>query len=132
VGTSTPIERLQQIYDSTIESGLSHCGDLENLDYYSLFCKATANNQLYKLFSCNLTMFNFTFNGNNSVLIVFSIPVSLNSDTQQDNRHISERVMTILKLIEDCFSTVDYMNLKNVKEDKFTYLTVVKKIDNEE
>lgn len=128
----TPLERLRQIFDSTIESGISHSGDIENLDYYSLLCKATSSNQLYKLFSCNLTMFNYTFEGSDAVLIIFSIPISLNSDVQSDNRHISERIMTVLKLIEDCFSTVDYMNLKNIKEDKFQYMTVVKKINNEE
>ena len=31
--------------------------------------------------------------------------------------------MDILKLIEDCFITVDFMDLKNAKEDKFYYLT---------
>ena len=125
-----PKERLKQIYDLTEDSGLSFSGNLEDIDFYSLLCKATANNHLYKLFSCNLCMFNYSFEGEESVLIIFSIPLSTN-DTQE-SKHISERIMDVLKTIEDCFSTVDYMNLKTVKEDKFTYMTIVKKSKKEE
>jgi hypothetical protein len=40
--------------------------------------------------------------------------------------------MDIIQLVEECFITVDYMNLKTVKEDKFVYMTIVKKIKEEE
>jgi hypothetical protein len=40
--------------------------------------------------------------------------------------------MDVLKAVEDCFITVDYMDLKTVKEDKFLYMTIVKKIKEEE
>jgi len=123
-----PIDRLRQIYESTIESGISYSGNLEDIDFYSLLCKSTSNNQLYKIFSCNLYMYNYEFENEDSILMIFSIPVSLNNDNQQENRHVSERVMEILKLVEECFSTVDYMKVKNVKEDKFIYMTVIKKI----
>lgn len=125
-----PKDRLRQIFDSTVDSGLAHCGHLEELDFYSLLCKATANNQLYKLFSCNLCMFNYKFEDEDSVLIIFSIPSSLNEN--QDSKHISERIMEVLKTVEECFSVLDYMNLKTVKEDKFTYMTIVKKLKEDE
>lgn len=126
----TPRERLRQIFESTIDSGLTHIGNVEEIDFYSLLCKSTANNQLYKILTSNVSMFNYKYENDDSVLIFFSIPVSLNTDniSQQDNKHISERIMDILKIIEECFVTVDYMDLKNIKEDKFVYMIIIKKL----
>lgn len=137
MNTKPPEERLRQIFDNTIESGLKYVGNIDEIDFYSLFCKSTANNQLYKIFSCNLSMFNYEFEGVDSVLIIFSIPVSLNLDskineTQQENKHISERIMDIVRIIEECFITVDYMDLKNIKEDKFMYMVIIKKLKSDE
>jgi hypothetical protein len=81
-------------------------------------------------------MFKYTYENEDSILIIFSIPASLNTESisvnQQDNKHISERIMDILKIVEECFITVDYMDLKNIKEEKFLYMVIVKKLkDNE-
>ena len=137
MNTKSPEERLKQIFESTIESGLKYDGNIEEIDFYSLFCKSTANNQLYKIFSCNLSMFKYRYENDDSVLIIFSIPISLNLDriengNQQENKHISERIMEILRIVEECFITVDYMNLKTIKEDKFMYMVIVKKLKGEE
>ena len=138
MNTKPPEERLRQIFENTIDSGLTYTGKIDEIDFYSLFCKSTANNQLYKIFSCNLSMFNYEYENSDSVLIIFSIPISLNTGTtiensnQGENKHISERIMDILKIIEECFITVDYMDLKNVKEDKFMYMIIVKKLKGEE
>jgi len=137
LNTKSPEERLKQIFESTIESGLKYDGNIEEIDFYSLFCKSTANNQLYKIFSCNLSMFKYRYENDDSVLIIFSIPISLNLDriengNQQENKHISERIMEILRIVEECFITVDYMDLKNIKEDKFMYMVIVKKLKGEE
>jgi len=137
LNTKSPEERLKQIFESTVESGLKYDGNIDEIDFYSLFCKSTANNQLYKLFSCNLSMFKYTYENDDSVLIIFSIPISLNLDriengNQQENKHISERIMEILRIVEECFIVVDYMDLKNIKEDKFMYMVIVKKLKGEE
>ncbi len=137
MNTKSPEERLKQIFESTVESGLKYDGNIDEIDFYSLFCKSTANNQLYKLFSCNLSMFKYTYENDDSVLIIFSIPISLNLDriengNQQENKHISERIMEILRIVEECFIVVDYMDLKNIKEDKFVYMVIVKKLKGEE
>jgi hypothetical protein len=131
---TSPKERLTQIFESTIDSGSIYNGNIDEIDFYSLLCKSTSNNQLYKILSCNLSMFNYKFEDEDSVLIIFSIPSSLNIDKiqNQENKHISERIMDIIQLVEECFITVDYMNLKTVKEDKFVYMTIVKKIKEEE
>lgn len=130
-----PEERLRQIFDATCENGLKYDGNIEDIDFYSLFCKSTANNQLYKLFSCNLSMFQYKYENNDAILIIFSIPISLNTDgkidgaNQQENKHISERIMDIVKIVEEVFIVVDYMDLKNIKEDKFMYMVIVKKLN---
>jgi hypothetical protein len=131
---TSPKERLTQIFESTIDSGSIYNGNIDEIDFYSLLCKSTSNNQLYKILSCNLSMFNYKFEDEDSVLIIFSIPSSLNIDKiqNQENKHISERIMDIIQLVEECFITVDYMNLKTVKEDKFVYMTIVKKIKEDE
>lgn len=130
----TPKERLRQIFETTIDSGILYNGNINEIDFYALLCKSTSNNQLYKVLSCNLSMFNYQYENEDSVLIIFSIPSSLNVDKvpNQENKHISERIMDILQLVEECFITVDYMDLKTIKEDKFVYMTIVKKIKEEE
>ena len=129
-----PKERFRQIFESTIDSGISYTGDLENIDFYSMLCKSTSNNQLYKILNCNLSMFNYKYQEADSILIIFSLPNSLNSDnvSSHDNKHISERIMEILQIVEECFITVDFMDLKSVKEEKFVYMTIIKKIKDED
>lgn len=132
MSNTPPKERLKQIFELTIDSGEKYTGNIDEIDYYALLCKSTANNQLYKIFSCNLFMYNYSYKNTDSILMVFSIPTSVINGGDQENKHISERVMDVLKAVEDCFITVDYMDLKTVKEDKFLYMTIVKKIKEEE
>ena len=37
--------------------------------------------------------------------------------------------MRIVGEIEECFTTLDYIKSEEVKEDKFVYITVVKKVN---
>ena len=122
-----PKVRLKQFFESTIDSGIKYSGNINEIDYYTLLCQSTTNNTMYKIIDCNLLMFNYQYNNKDSVLMIFSIPLLNN-----ENKHISEKIMDVLKLIEDCFITIDYMDLKNSKEDKFYYLTVVKNLKDED
>ena len=130
----SPKERLRQIFENTIDSGIPYSGKIDEIDFYSLLCKATSNNQLYRLLGCNLSMFNYKYENDESILMIFSIPssVSLDKVPNQENKHISEKIMDILQLVEECFITLDFMDLKNIKEDKFVYMTVIKKIKEDE
>lgn len=122
-----PKVRLKQFFESTIDSGIKYSGNISEIDFYTLLCQSTTNNTMYKIINCNLLMFNCQHNNKDSVLMIFSIPL-----TNNENKHISEKIMDVLKLIEDCFITTDYMDLKNSKEDKFYYLTVVKSLKDED
>ena len=122
-------DRLKEIYLETIESGISLEDDLENLDYFKLQYKADHEKKLYTMFSCNLCMFKYKYQGHDSILIVFCVPSPSNSESKEDGRHISQKIMEIVKTVEESLITSDYMNLKEVKEIKLSCLTIVKKIN---
>jgi hypothetical protein len=118
-------ERLKEIFDSTIDSGLKYEGSYKSPEYYNLFCKAAANQQLYKVMGNNLCMFNYSYEDVDSVMILFSIPINSN---ESGAKNIAERVMEIIEEVEECFVTTDYVKSEEVKEDKFVYITVIKKV----
>lgn len=126
------MDRMKDIFSTTGDSGLSYDGPLENIDYYSLLCKATTANRLFKMYNSNLCTFNFKFADDESVLIMFSIPVTTNQAVTGDNKHVSERIMEVMNVLEKTFISLDYVNAKEVKEDKFVYLIAIKKLKEEE
>lgn len=129
MGQKNYVEKLKEIFNISIDNDLKYDGNLNDINYYSLLCKATALNKLFKMFNCNLCLFNTKYKNKDSIMMIFSIPLSLNSEINESTKHISERVMEIIKVVEDAFINVDYMKCKEVKEDKFIYLTIIKKIE---
>jgi len=119
------LERLREIFENTIESGLKYDGKLENIEYYNLFCRAASNEKLYKIAGNNLCMFNYSHQEADSILMLFFIPINT---TDSGVKNVAERVMEIIEITENCFTTLDYLNSEEVKEDKFIYITIVKKI----
>ena len=127
------VERLQDIYDEALESEVKiQLPNVEDIDYYSLLCKATANNKMYKMFNCNLCAFNCEYEGEDSIVVIFSVPISNKLDDTNDKKHPSEKSMDIIKVVEQCFINVDYISFKEVKEDKFSYITAIKKVKESE
>jgi hypothetical protein len=121
-------ERLKDFFDETLSSSPYLQDNLSNIDYYSAFCKSIENKKLYKMLNCNLCMFKYVYRGEDSIIIIFGIPSSSNPESKDDNRHMSQKVMELLKIAEDCFINVDYSDLKEIKEDKFYYLTMIKSL----
>lgn len=119
-------ERLTEIFDNTIDTGLKYEGSHTSLDYYNLFCKAASNNNLYKVLGNNVCMFNCSYENSDAIMVLFSIPI--NASESVGNKSIADRIMEIIYGIEECFITADYMKSEEVKEDKFVYITVIKKI----
>lgn len=126
-------ERLKEIYEETLETGLNFTGDIEEIDYYSLLCKSLSENKNTKMFNCNLLSYKCKFQGSDAVFIIYCIPFS-NKDDKKDpeNKHMTEKVMDIIAVAEECFINVDHMKFTEVKEDKFSYLLIVKKVKGEE
>jgi len=120
-------EKIIELFNNTVKNGEVYDGDLENINYFDMMCRAKED-QVFKVAQCNGCMFKYKYDGKNAVLFIFSMPVNLNPDNGQDNKHISERVIDIVRMLEDCFVTIDYLNSVENKEEKFVYITAVKKI----
>ena len=120
-------QRLKEIFENTIEGGVKYEGSLDNPDYYGLFCKAAANEQLFKLMGNNICMFNCELNEKEAVMILFSIPI--NTSEESGAKNVAERVMEVIENMELTFTTLDEVDSEIVQEDKFVYVTAVKEID---
>jgi len=116
-------DRLKEIFEATVESGIKYDGSIENIDYYSLFCKAAQQEKLYKMIGNNLCMFNCEYNDKDAVLLVFFIPINTE---ETGAKNVAERVMDVVEKIETCFVTLDYLKSQEVKEDKFIYVIAIK------
>ncbi len=118
-------ERLKEVFENTIDSGIKYEGAVETPEYYSLFCKAAAKDQLHKLMGNNLCMFNCNYDNDDAIMIIFSMPIN-----SQDSgaKNVAERVMEVITEVEKCFITLDHIKSEEVKEDKFVYVTAIKKI----
>jgi hypothetical protein len=119
-------ERLKEIFENTLESGVKYEGSIDKPEYYNLFCKAASNDQLFQLMGNNLCMFNCQVKNKDSVMMLFSIPINTSEDAGAKN--VAERVMEIVENIEECFITIDDIKTEPVQEDKFVYITAVKNI----
>lgn len=118
-------ERLKEVFENTIDTGIKYEGSVEAPEYYSLFCKAASKEQLYKLMGNNLCMFNCNYNNDDSIMMIFSI--SINSQ-ESGAKNVAERVMQVIGEVESCFVTLDHVKSEEVKEDKFVYVTAIKKV----
>ena len=120
-------QKLKEIRDNTLDSGIKFEGDVECPDYYNLFCQAAAKDQLYRLMGNNLCMFNCEYKDKDAIMMIFSIPI--NNPDETGAKSVAERVMEVVVNTEKCFVTLDYVNSKEVKEDKFVYVIAVKQMN---
>lgn len=120
-------DKLKEVFENTVESGIKYDGSTDSPEYYNLFCKAAANDQLYNLMGNNLCMFNCEHDGSDSVMMMFSIPINSSEDSGAKN--VAERVMEIVEEAEECFITLDHLRSEEVKEDRFVYVTAIKKLE---
>jgi hypothetical protein len=118
-------EKLREVFDTTIELGIKYDGEYKSINYYNLFCQAGAKDQLYELMGNNMCMFNYSFKGEDAVMIIFSIAINPN---ETGAKSIADRVMEVIGNIEECFITIDYTKSEEIKEDKVVYVTTIKKL----
>lgn len=122
-------ERLLNIFDTTAESeDIKYAGPFDKIDYYSLMCKSASKDSLYTLENCNVCMFNCVYENSEAVLMMIAIPIILENNKENKNKHIVERVMDVVALLENSFITLDYMSSNEVREEKFVYLIAIKKL----
>jgi len=117
-------QKLKELYENTIESGILYNESLDYINYYSLMCKATSKDFVINLNNCNVYSFKYNYDNSESVLFLFSIPLVC----ERNSKHISERIMDVVQLLEKTFITLNYLSSNEIKEDKFVYLVAIKKI----
>jgi len=118
-------ERLQEVFESTIESDQMYDGSFDNVDYYSLFCKAASNDNLYKLMGNNFCMFKCNYKDKDAIMMLFSLPINKQEEIP-GSKNVAERIMEVVDATEKYFITIDGMKSEEVKEDKFVYVTMFK------
>jgi len=122
-------QRIKEAFEDTVETNnLRYDGTMLDIDYFGLFCKATSKDRLFKFLGANVCMFNCLHEDDESVLVIFSIPINSDSST----KNIADRVMEITETMERCFTTLDFIQAKEKKNDKFVYVTVIKKLTSRE
>lgn len=122
-------QRLIELFEKTEAEGERYDGILSDLNYFNLVSKAAANNSLYNIENNNICMYRCKYEDKESVMMIFSVP--MNKDIK-GGAHITERVMDVVENVEECFITLNYMNSKEVKDDKFVYVTIIKNIGDRE
>ncbi len=122
-------DRLKEIFENTVESGIKYDGSTERIEYYNMFCKAASEEKLYKMMGNDLCMFNCMYESGEAVMMIFYIPINSNDSGA---KNIAERVMEVVEGTEDCFVTLDFIKSEEIKEDKFVYVTAIKKINQED
>lgn len=121
-------EKLQEVFETTIESDQEYNGPIDVIDYYSLFCKAASNDNLFKLMGNNFCMFKHFYEKQDAVMIMFSIPINSREEIV-GSKNVAERIMEVVEATEKSFITIDSMKSEEIKEDKFVYVTMVKVLE---
>jgi hypothetical protein len=129
---------LSEIYDTTIESDFTLEGDVDKINYCKALYRATAENKVHKIKNLVLCMFNCEFEGSNAVMILITIPINPDADSDSiqpiiekqatKDKNMAEKIMKVIKLVERRFVTLDDIKLETKPEEKFTYLRMIKKV----
>ncbi len=117
-------EKIIEIFDSVVESGVKLDTPIEDVDKCNLMFKAATSDTLHQMLGSNMCMFNCEYQGEDAVYIMFSIPIQ-----EKGSKQIVERVVEVVKKLEDCFVTLDSCTSEEVKEDRFVYVTAIKKLE---
>ncbi len=128
---SGQIGKLKEYFNKTIETECVFDGDLEDINFLNTFCKAGSFDNMHNMMGANMAMLNIEYENENAVMMIFGIPLNENS-TNISMKNISEKVLGLIRKLESAFITLDYINCKIVKDDHYEYVTVIKKITQEE
>lgn len=115
-------KKLKEAFDEVVGSDLTYNKSISDIDYTVLF-KSMSAEKSWKVLGCTLCMFNFLFDSCPSILIVFCYYPKDDSGS----KHISEKTIDIISLLQDVFITLDYVDIITVKNEPYVYITAIKK-----
>jgi hypothetical protein len=115
--------RLRKAFQETLSSDLRYNKSIEDIDY-TVLTKAMAVDKTIKVIGCIVCMFNCLFEDKPAVLVVFSYYPK----EDVGSKHISEKTIDIINLLQEVFITLDYIDIVNPKSEPYVYIVAVKKI----
>lgn len=115
--------KLKKAFEEVLISDLKYNKPIEDIDY-TILTKAMAVDKTIKVLGCIVCMFNCTFENSSAVLIVFSYFPKDDSGS----KHISEKAIDIIDLLQEVFITLDHIDIINPKGEGYIYIVSVKKV----
>lgn len=118
-------KKLKEAFDEILASDLRYTKQIQDIDY-TVLVKAMSSGKIWKILGCETTMFNYSFDGCPSILIIFSYYPKEKEDT--GSKHISEKTIDIIDLLQEAFVLIDYADIIEAKAEPYKYIVAVKKI----
>jgi hypothetical protein len=115
--------KLKEAFDEILASNLHYNKQIQDIDY-TVLVKAMSSDKIWKVLGCDVVMFNYLFDGCPSVLIIFSYYPKGDSGS----KHVSEKTIDIISLLQDTFVFIDYADIITAKAEPYVYIVAVKKI----
>ena len=117
-------EKIKEIMTKTIEQNrVLKCDDIANADHFKMFMGSDPSN-VFKLLGFNCCSYMCTYNDKKSVVVFFSVPINEKTTTKTSY----EKVIELVKNLEENLITLDYITTKESKEEKQVYLTLIKSV----
>jgi hypothetical protein len=115
--------RLRKAFQEILLSDLRYNKTIEDIDF-TVITKFIMNNELIKVLGCEVSIFNYSFEDNPAVLIVFSYYPK----DDVGSKHISEKTIDIVDLLQETFITLDFIDIINPKGEPYVYIIAIKKV----
>lgn len=121
--------RLEEIIKQIKEDFTDYKIESDEVSFFNLFLREHENNKNLSIIKgCDVLTYKYIFEEENSVLLVFSIP-NLNENNKTETRSTNEKILGIIKLLEDYFTYLDFVSLKSEgTNEQYSYLVVIKKL----
>lgn len=115
--------KLKKAFEEVLGSDLKYNKPIEDIDY-TVLTKAMAVDKTMKVLGCIVCMFNCIFENSPAVLVVFSY------FPKEDvgSKHISEKTIDVIDLLQEVFITLDYIDIISPKSEGYVYIISIKKV----
>lgn len=115
--------KLLQVFNDTLQNGIELNKNLDEIDGFYDFTKAEYN-KMNKFLSSNLCAFRYKYKEKESVLLLFAVPVN---STDPKSKHVSERIIEIIKYLEETFISLEYLTV--ISQEKHNYIVAIKSFE---